>query len=117
MAQYKELEKEIQELRGLVENLKRKLHFLDLQVNDAHQILDELDVPKSKSSAFIGHRWHWYKEGKRESYKTKDNTEGYHPDVWKQRQQKLKDIQSGKLIKNDQAGSSSSKLNIVDDGV
>lgn len=70
------------ELKAQVLDTEKKLFFLGQQVIDAHKMLDDLDAPKSASGAFVGHRWHWYSEGKRESHKTKDNAEGYPPDEW-----------------------------------
>ncbi len=92
MAKYKDLTNEIVEL-------KKKLYMKESEINGAHKMCDELDVPKCKSGAFVGHRLYWYSEGKRESYKTKDNTEGYSPDEWEKCKQKLEDVQSGKFIK------------------
>jgi hypothetical protein len=105
MAKYKDLQRRIEEL-------EKQLHMKELEIQDAHKKCDELDVPKSKSGAFVGHRLHWYSEGKRESHKTKENTEGYSPDEWEKRKQQLKDIESGKHIKNKQVAKTYPKFTI-----
>lgn len=109
MAKYKDLQNKIIEL-------EKKLYLKNAEIRDAHEICDKLDVPRSKSGAFVGHRLYWYSEGKRESYKTKENTEGYSPEEWERRKQKLKDIESGKYVLNEKARKSHShKFNIIDD--
>lgn len=80
------------ELEEKVRQLNMSQHFQEIQVAEAHQILDSLDVPKS-DSAFVGHRWYWFCEGKRESNKTKENTEGYSPEEWNKRLKQLDEIQ------------------------
>jgi hypothetical protein len=92
MAKYKDLQKRVMEL-------EKKLFFFSTQVTAAHSILDGLDVPKSESGAFVGHRWHWYTDGKRESYKTRENSEGYSPEEFERRKNASAEVKSGKFAK------------------
>ena len=83
VAKYKQLQDEIAEL-------KKTLQMREQEVRDAHAKCDELDVPQSGSgAAFVGHRLHWYGEGKRQSFKTKENTEGYPPEEFERRIEQL----------------------------
>lgn len=72
MAKYKDLQNTIVEL-------EKRLLMQSKEIESAHKACDALDVPKSKSGAFVGHRLLWYGEGKRESFKTKENDQGYPP--------------------------------------
>ena len=67
------------QLIAKIKELEKVLFMRDSEISDAHKKLDELDVPRNKLGAFVGHRLHWYLEGKRQSYQTKENTEGYPP--------------------------------------
>lgn len=99
------------ELRDKIEELEKRLWLREKEIADAHAMCDNLDVPKSKNGAWVGHRLYWYSEGKRESYKTKENTEGYSPEEWKRRQIKLEEITRGGAAQKPKQ----SKLNIIPD--
>ena len=81
-----------QKLKHKVALLERELYLLQLQIHDANAKCDELDVPRSESGAFVGHRLYWYIQGKRQSHKTKKNTEGYPPEEFEKMMKKFADI-------------------------
>ena len=56
-------------------------------------------MPKH-SSALVHHRLYWYSQGKRESFKTKENSEGYSPEEWENCKQRLKDRESRKYAQD-----------------
>lgn len=83
---YKDLIKRVAEL-------EKQLHFKNMEVQNTHEICDKLDVPKH-DSAMVGHRLYWFSEGKRESYKTKENTEGYPPEEHERRMRELEELRT-----------------------
>lgn len=68
--------------------LQKELQLRNLEIKDAHEKLNKMDAPQSENGAFVGHRLHWYSQGKRQSYVSKENTEGYPPGVLEQMFQK-----------------------------
>lgn len=76
--------------------LQRELQMRNMEIMNAHEVLDEMDAPQSQHGAFVGPRLYWYSQGKRQSYKSKDNTEGYPPGALEQMLQKTKDATTPK---------------------
>lgn len=103
-----------QKLKKKVQLLERDLYMKNLIIAGTHEMLDKMDAPRSKMDAHPGHRLFWYQEGKRESYKTKENTEGYHPNVWEEKKKKLIEVQTPPQKKKKKK-SYSHKLNVLGD--
>jgi len=90
-----------QKLKQKIGLLQRDLKLSKMIIADTHRMLNQLDVPNAKSGAHPGHRLFWYQEGKRESFKTSENSEGYHPNVWEEKKRALEEIQKPFVSRGD----------------
>ena len=82
-----------QKLKDKLKECETKLYLARVDLVDAHLECDKLDVPKH-DVACLGHRLFWYRNGQRESFKTKENTEGYPPEVHEAMIRKLEEVRT-----------------------
>ena len=97
-----------------IASLEKQLYFKTMEIKGAHEMCDELDVPKH-DSALVGHRLLWFKDGKRDSFKTSDNTDGYSPEEYTNRMRKLEEIRTPTFTDGDGKKSFKHRLNILND--
>lgn len=83
-----------QKLKKKIDLLEKDLYMNQLQIKDAHEMCDKLDVPRNKLGAFVGHRLLWYSEGKRERFKTKKNMDGYPPEEHERNIRMLEEVRT-----------------------
>ena len=88
-----------QKLKQQIKELEDTLFYRNVEIADAHLMCDQLDVPNTKSkSASVGHRLFWQSQGKRESFKTTENTEGYSPEEFKKCMEKLEALRIAPVV-------------------
>lgn len=102
-----------QKLKEKLKETEKKLYWAQVDLADGHLECDKLDVPRNEN-ACIGHRLFWYSEGKRESFKTRDNPDGYPPEVHDQMVRDLEAIRTPPSAATEKK-SFRHKLNIIGD--
>ena len=104
-----------QKLKEKIRELEKRLAIKEIDLKEAHAFCDEMDVPRNKSGAFVAHRLFWFTEGKRESYKTKENTEGYPAEEHEKRMKALEDVRTAPAPKKTEKKSYRHTLKITKD--